>query len=177
MFTICTTCGQLFIVRTFFPLKKKFCSINCLWASKPKLWMHCEYCRREFLIKPSQLIYGRQFCGRRCRFRAFPCPEKRFWKFVNKTPTCWLWTGARDKKYGFGFFNAGPPAGNITTASRFAWELIRGPLEDNLKVCRTCDEPSCCRPEHMMIRTQSELMRAVTKKWYLLSDPQQLTML
>jgi len=48
--------------------------------------------------------------------------EKRFWAKVERTKTCWLWTGAKHANgYGGVRFN-----GKLQKAHRVAWELRHG---------------------------------------------------
>lgn len=89
----------------------------------------------------------------------------RFWAYVDKTPTCWLWTGAAHRS-GYGRFqssNYSEPK-IICQAHRFSYELANGPITDGLWVLHRCDVPACVRPEHLFLGTQSDNMQdAVTK--------------
>jgi hypothetical protein len=73
-----------------------------------------------------------------------PSEEERFFAKVNKTETCWLWTGAR-LPLGYGQF--------VTTgnrlAHRFAYEHFVGPIPDGLTIDHLCRNPSCVNPAHM----------------------------
>lgn len=79
--------------------------------------------------------------------------EERFWEKVNKTLTCWLWTGAVVPK-GYGVFNRG--SNRAYLAHRFAWELLNGPLVPGQPVLHSCDVPGCVRPDHLRIGTRHE---------------------
>ena len=81
--------------------------------------------------------------------------KNRFWKKVKKTGTCWVWLGAKNQN-GRGLFRVGQ---QTSGAPRIAWELEFGPIPEGLFVLHTvCDNPSCCRPEHLRIGTHSENM-------------------
>lgn len=72
---------------------------------------------------------------------------ERFWKFVDKTGTCWLWTGAKTKGYGR-FGRQG--------AHRFSWILANGPIPKGKCLDHLCRVPSCVRPDHLEPVTNRE---------------------
>lgn len=78
----------------------------------------------------------------------------RFWSLVNKTETCWLWTGYTNKK-GYGTFSTGKY--NVF-AHRFSWALATGcvPSMDVLHNCPGGDNPACVNPAHLWLGTNTE---------------------
>lgn len=80
---------------------------------------------------------------------------ERFWRKVNRGDGCWLWTAATDKD-GYGLFKFVRGKSSQIVASRFAYLVSRGELPDDLKVCHNCDNPTCCRPDHLFLGTTAE---------------------
>lgn len=83
---------------------------------------------------------------------------ERFWARVEKTETCWLWTGVPDK-YGYGRFAV---AGKTFKAHRIGYEIQIGPIPDGLtldhrchtedETCsggNTCPHRRCVRGDHL----------------------------
>jgi hypothetical protein len=62
--------------------------------------------------------------------------EERFWSKVQKTDTCWLWTGGLFDS-GYGAF--GISSGHNLYAHRYAYTLTNGPIPTGKIVCHTCD--------------------------------------
>lgn len=82
----------------------------------------------------------------------------KFWNKVNKTPTCWLWTGATIKGYGaFGRPTA--------LAHRVAYEMAYGPIPTGKHIRHICDVKNCVNPEHLLLGTHTENMNdAIARK-------------
>lgn len=91
---------------------------------------------------------------------------ERFWKKVEKTDTCWIWKGAKNKSSnGYGMLNVNNR--NIM-AHRFAYEKFVGGLKPGMSVDHLCRIRTCVNPEHLEPVTQREnvLRGAQTKKVY-----------
>jgi hypothetical protein len=79
--------------------------------------------------------------------------ESRFLRSVEKTETCWLWTGTKTKTGGYGELSIK----NATRrAHRVAYELWVGPLDETLVVHHTCSVRTCVNPAHLQAITQHE---------------------
>ncbi len=92
-----------------------------------------------------------------------PTDEERFYAKVSKTPTetgCLEWLGAQMKK-GYGNFVL---EGINTTAHRAAWELVNGRIPDGMYVCHKCDNPRCCRVDHLFLGTPEDNQRDMDNK-------------
>lgn len=99
--------------------------------------------------------------------------ESRFWAKVDKsgsTPThrpglgrCWVWTAYRTR-FGYGEISVGRADEGTILAHRLSWILHKGPILDRLHVLHKCDNPSCVRPRHLFLGTQSDNNRDMTRK-------------
>lgn len=85
-----------------------------------------------------------------------PTTEQRFWSHVNKTDTCWLWTGSKRHK-GYGAF-VWAENGLVVQgrAHRYSWELVNGRIPEGLCCLHKCDTPACVRPDHLWIGTKAD---------------------
>lgn len=79
-------------------------------------------------------------------------PEQRFWERVNKTETCWLWTG--HTRGGYGRMMIGGQKNY--TVHRYSWELHNGPIDEGSDVLHTCDVRNCVYPGHLYLGTDVE---------------------
>lgn len=87
------------------------------------------------------MITARDWRG---RIAAVPMQE-RFWAKVNKTETCWLWIGAKDKD-GYGHFRLG----NLQTlAHRASYEMHIGAIPKGLTLDHLCRIRHCVNPSHL----------------------------
>lgn len=84
--------------------------------------------------------------------------ESRFWRFVEKSENCWLWTGCMEQN--LPIFSWSENGKKYKPMARpFAYELQIGKLERNTVVITTCGNPRCVRGEHLKCITKSERLR------------------
>jgi hypothetical protein len=86
-----------------------------------------------------------------------PEVEARLWPNVNKTETCWLWTGACCSN-GYGRFRVG---GRHYLAHRVSLELYLGrPLAPGMVAAHAphsiCGHRNCINPAHLSEKTKAE---------------------
>lgn len=83
------------------------------------------------------------------------CPEKRFWRNVDKTGDCWLWTAGTNVG-GYGYIRV---KGKTVLAHRFSWQLAGGevPVGRFIDHRHTCPK-SCVNPNHLRVVTTKQNM-------------------
>lgn len=85
--------------------------------------------------------------------------RKRFFKYVNKTESCWLWTGYCFTS-GHGQFGYD---GKIIKAHRFSWLLAGNQIPEEMCILHAphviCGNRNCVNPAHLRVGTQSENMK------------------
>lgn len=81
--------------------------------------------------------------------------EHNIWAQIAYNPDgCWEWKG-RPNPAGYGGINwrwpvrFGQPDRREQIASRAVWILTRGPITSRDFICHRCDNPPCCRPDHL----------------------------
>ena len=103
-----------------------------------------------------------KFCSHACYNRSLCRPiEQRLWAKVQKTSTCWNWTGARTG-------SSSVRHGQILWLARYrspqkvhrvVWELANGPIPIDRQINHRCDNPICVRLDHLYLGTQRENMQ------------------
>src|SRR5258708_4115991 len=51
-----------------------------------------------------------------------------------------------------------PTRNRGVSTHRYAWEITFGPVPENLQVLHHCDNPTCCRPDHLFLGTGADNM-------------------
>jgi len=121
-----------------------------------RLLLRC-VCGEQAIADLHNLHGGRtKSCG--CKQHPVTEEQERFWSKVDKTETCWLWTGAKDQG-GYGKFGAYDGKGHrsrMRGAHRVAWEWANGPVPEGLVLDHLCRVRACCRPDHLRVTTHAE---------------------
>ena len=78
--------------------------------------------------------------------------DARFWSMVEKTSTCWLWTGSCDTA-GYGQVRRNK---RTFKSHRYAWELVHGQIPKDGFLLHSCNVKQCVNPSHLRIGTQKE---------------------
>ena len=85
-----------------------------------------------------------------------------FWNYVNVTTPeqCWNWIPRVDRD-GYGRWKI---AGKRYGSHRLAYTFTKGPIAEGLVVCHSCDNPSCCNPDHLFVGTQLDNIKDMDAK-------------
>jgi hypothetical protein len=73
----------------------------------------------------------------------------RFWIWVEKTDTCWNWTGRTDAK---GYGRMQTSSGQFLT-HRISWAIEHGTTDSGLFLDHACHNAACVRPDHLRLAT------------------------
>lgn len=135
-----------------------FCSKLCRDASRRRrVACVCDLCGANFEIKESEAKYGRGLhCSKKCQDDARGRLLLTFWNWVDRSDPggCWPWTRSTNGD-GYGLLRVGD---RITRTHQHAWRLTHGPIPAGMEVCHRCDNPPCCRPDHLFLGTHEENM-------------------
>ena len=83
-------------------------------------------------------------------------PRDYFEQRVQRGPSCWEWTGAKNPK-GYGYMPAFGRGHYL--AHRMSYELFVGPIPEGLELDHLCRNRGCVNPDHVEPVTHLENMR------------------
>ena len=107
-----------------------------------------------------RIVNARGWCGAHYKkwkrygdpLASAPSWDVRFWSKVNKSDSCWEWTGLTVGN-GYGrFWDAN--TGRMALAHRLAYEMVRGAIPPGLHIDHLCRNRKCVNPEHLEAVTQ-----------------------
>lgn len=107
-----------------------------------------------------------RFCSQKCCGEAHASPiEVRLFSHVEKTDTCWVWTGKSSRR-GYAEISVRLGSGQhvYEMVHRVSWRLHYGPIPDGLLVCHHCDNRLCIRPDHLFLGTYLDNSRDMVAK-------------
>ena len=118
-----------------------------LWRrSKSRI---CEKCGEEFVGKGRK----RDYCSTRCKIEH---------NVTRKRNGCWEWKGDLHPN-GYAY-TTNYENGKRMHVHRISYTIFKGEIPPGLYVCHTCDNPSCCNPDHLWTGTAKENMQDAKKK-------------
>lgn len=97
--------------------------------------------------------------------------ESGFWAKVNKTESCWLWTGAKvvskttRAEYLYGILV--DESRQRWLAHRYSYKITHGRLRRKSLVLHSCDVGLCVKPSHLRDGTQKDNIREAAEKGHL----------
>lgn len=126
-----------------------------------KRMVKCRQCGAVFNSQPHRDKHGRgAFCTRRClhdyrmqQARDGVSIVPRFWKYANKVDDgCWLWTGSYVRQYPVIPVRNRDGRTTSVNPARVSYELHYERLPKRVNLVRSCGNPACVRPDHIVIR-------------------------
>lgn len=86
-------------------------------------------------------------------------PVQKFYERINKTKSCWLWTGYKNHS-GYGCMTY---FGKTKGAHVVSFLIHKGKIKKGLVIMHSCNNPSCVNPNHLSQGTHKQNMHDSAK--------------
>lgn len=98
---------------------------------------------------------------------------ERFWSLVDKTSTCWIYSGPFDSRHKYYWFSG---ESKHIRAQRFAWLITYGEITgDDHLVSNACGNNKCVRPEHIELTNNKAIYDKLKDTTHKSKTPKKLT--
>lgn len=87
-----------------------------------------------------------------------PTAAERVLARCDTSSGCWIFTGAKQQRGGYGVVKLGPGLGT-DRSHRVVYKALVGPIPEGLTLDHLCGQPACCNPEHLEPVTRAENTR------------------
>jgi hypothetical protein len=92
--------------------------------------------------------------------------EERFLKHVDKTDTCWNWTGSTSGSKRYGKFHLDGKVSASHRISMYLWKNFD--LADSQSIHHICSNTLCVNPEHLRaVTTLDNMIEMMERKHYI----------
>lgn len=134
-------------------------------AHRKRVLVTCDGCGAQMERTPSSLPgFENAYCGWNCmvKFRqenapdSWTCPPERAWiterRLSNYMPVpeagCWIWLGWKSAA---GYGGVRSHGKSFSSAHRYFYTHLVGPIPDGMLVLHKCDTPICVNPDHLFL--------------------------
>lgn len=101
-----------------------------------------------WVLRKQRGVAKTRTCSTECQM-AWWASEERFWRRVEKTDDCWLWTGHVNPVTGYGSYYLPGSPNRSQYAHRVAYEFAKGPIPEGLTIDHLCRVRNCVNPDHL----------------------------